>query len=247
MSSNNTMSLWEAHMWSNMSPEDDELRALFPTLADDKRKEAWVDRNRENIREGMKIFLAVHADEFAPGVSIDPSGSLFGRSQEYLNIPVYWDPATITWEHEGFVYSVPTPQHVAALHATRTWPTALAYIQAHHDSRTAVGPMVFNVPAVWHPDVCPHETHPDAPPGAPHDANAFPTWRDAQQASKGKGKVRYTLYGWRKDFDECLLDWRARQHYFSKHYDLKEVLDDDGRVVSSEHGMDRLLEGPARL
>jgi hypothetical protein len=176
-------------------------------------------------------------------VRVDPSGSLFEKCDVSFYVPIYWTPSTIRREHEGFVYTVSSPQHVAALHAFRDWEPAFAYLQAHCDSRVAVEPMVFHVSATWNPDVFPGDRHPDST-----DSVILPTWRAVAETDKGKGRVRYTLYGWRKRqaYGDA-YDWRARQRYFSEHYDLREVLDVEGRVVSSEHGTDFVQDGPARL
>ncbi|KAJ6588388.1 hypothetical protein B0H19DRAFT_1248057 [Mycena capillaripes] len=162
-------------------PTADELTALYPSFRADERKEAWIDDNRAKIKEAMTIFMAFHPDGliFPADVSIEPSGSLFVACEPSFYVPIFWNPSTIMREHEGFIYTVFTPGHVAALHAFRHWMPALAYFQAHYDSRMAPQPLVSHVPAIWYPDVFPFQTHPDEVPGAPYDPIAFPTWRDA--------------------------------------------------------------------
>jgi hypothetical protein len=252
-----SMGLWEAQYWCIRRPQEETLRALYPALSSEKKRlSAWVDDNRAKIREATTTFIAFHANKLyvpsfstqfsihpltpsPPGASINPSGSLFACSDTSSHLPIYWDPAVIILQHEGFTYTVSAPSHVAELHAFRDWPRAFEYLQAHCDSRETVKPMVFTVPAAWHPDVFAGETHPDAVPDAPHDAAAFPVWRDAKEASVGKGKIRYTLYGWRKRDAYTNGDtWRERQHYFAENYDLKEVLDTEGKVVGSERRTD---------
>ncbi|KAJ6588302.1 hypothetical protein B0H19DRAFT_1247987 [Mycena capillaripes] len=216
------MSFEEASAW--VCPESDYLSALYPTLTShEEQVQAWLADNRESVEEAVKVFMAneENFEDIPPeDVSRSPSGSLFTICTYAGYVPIYWDPPTIEHDHEGTMYIVTTPEHVAALHTIRDWPTALAYLQSHYDSRSAVPPLVFTVPDFWRPDVV------------------------IGERPKGKRKylVRYTLYLWHKhqEFDRQ-PDWIACQHYFSEHYDLKEVLDPEGReVLSSELGEDCL-------
>jgi hypothetical protein len=136
-------------------------------------------------------------------------------------VPVYWDPSIIIHDHEGTTYTVSSPQHIAVLHSMRDVPraTALEYLRAHADSRTPVEPIVFTVHDGWQADV----------------VGQWPA-----EALK-KNRVRYTMYDWRKHEEyHSQPDWIACQHYFSEQYDLKEVLDPEGNVLSSEVATDCL-------
>ncbi|KAJ6531288.1 hypothetical protein B0H19DRAFT_1273494 [Mycena capillaripes] len=198
------MSLWEAKYWCFGTPQEKTLRTQYPDLSEDERKMAWIDDNHEKIREGTTAFIAFHADKFQPSASVDPSGSFFFAQRHVLSpVGLLGPPPIIGFNHEGFAYIVTSPSHVAALHAFRDWAPALEYLQAHCDS-----------------------LHPAVQAGAAPDPVAFPTLRDAVEASGG---------------------WRKRQRYIAEHYDLKEVLDSEGNVVSSEQGTDILEEGPPRL
>ncbi|KAJ6588298.1 hypothetical protein B0H19DRAFT_1057516 [Mycena capillaripes] len=200
------MTVEEASAW--LCPDPNHLEAEYPTLAlHNKQVQAWLGDNQESIEKAVVIFL-VHDPCFkdVPSVSRTPSGSLFAMNRNMGYVQTYWDPPTIQCDHEGITYTVSTPEHVAALHTICDWPTALAYLQAHYDSRRAVKPLVFAVPDGWCADVV---------VGCP------------KNGSKNK------------EFD-CQPNWIACQHYFSEHYDLKEVLDPEGRVASSELGEDCL-------
>jgi hypothetical protein len=97
--------------------------------------------------------------------------------------------------------------------------TALEYLRAHADSRTPVKPIVFTVHDGWQADV----------------VGQWPA------EARKKNRVRYTLYDWRKHEEyHNYPDLIARRHYFSEQYDLKEVLDPEGNVVSSEVATDYL-------
>ncbi|KAJ7756928.1 hypothetical protein B0H16DRAFT_1537430 [Mycena metata] len=233
------MRLDEAVQWCMHRPEAEELRVLYPNRTTEvERQQAWVEDNRDKIRAAITVFLPNLSN-----ASVDPSGSFFGitdasRHNPFSYLPVYWDPPTITHKHEGFTYYVSTPQHVAALHTFRDWQPAFAYLQEHCDYRIAWRPKVYTVSEIWHPDVFPGMFHPDEVklypefirtrqlPDELHDAVLFPTMRDVKEAGKGKGKVRYTLFGWSKQLAIGACDWRAVQHYF------------EGHVVSVEHGTD---------
>jgi hypothetical protein len=136
---------------------------------------------------------------------------------------VYWDPSTIVHDHEGTTYTVSSPQHIAVLHSMRDVPraTALEYLRAHADSRAPVKPIVVTVRGGWQADV----------------VQAFSGQWPAE--TRKKNRVRYTLYDWRKH-DEYYSqpDLIACRHYYSEQYDLKEVLDPEGNVLSSEVATD---------
>ncbi|KAJ7672621.1 hypothetical protein DFH06DRAFT_1176959 [Mycena polygramma] len=171
--------------------------------------------NRQKIEEATTALLA--STQFPPGASVNSSGSFFECSEKSFNVLIYWNPTTITLDHDDFRYVVSEPQHVDAAHALRDWAAAVSYIHAHCDSRTAIQPLVITVRAVLLPD----------------EANG-----------QGKYTVRYTLHGSRKRHEYMYArayDWpailRARHRYLTDHYDLKEVLDADGKVISSELGI----------
>ncbi|KAJ7672619.1 hypothetical protein DFH06DRAFT_1320024 [Mycena polygramma] len=226
--SNPAMNYEEAIDW--VTPEVDKLASLYPAFASDEEQiDAWVSGNWETIKEAVRVYIAC-----APGfedlgpveMSFEPSGSLFGLCKHAGYVPVYWDPPTIQLDHEGSTYTVTTPRHVAALHALHDEATALAYLQKHHDSRTAVKPLVFLVHDGWRADV----------------VGSWPA-----DATK-KNMVRYTLYAWNKhqEYDKQ-PDWVACRRYFSEHYDMKEVVDPEGRVLSSELSSDCLERMVSRL
>jgi len=213
------MTVEEARAW--VCPDSDPLRAQYPTLAlHDERVQAWLRDNREIIEEALAVCIANDRGfNNAPPLSRTSSGSLFEICRRVGYVSVYWDPPIIRRNYEGTTYIVSTPEHVAALHTIRDWPTALAYLLAHYDSRKAVSPLVLIAHYRWRPDT------------------VVPWPRDAQR----KNMVRYTLYSWHKHQEYARQpDWIACQHYFSEHYDLKEVVDPEGRVVSSELGEDCL-------
>ncbi|KAJ6588297.1 hypothetical protein B0H19DRAFT_1057515 [Mycena capillaripes] len=206
----------EASVW--VCPAPHHLEAQYPALAlHDERVQTWLGDNQESIEKAVEVFL-VHDPCFkdVPSVSRIPSGSLFAKNRNMGYVQTYWNPPTIQCnhkgitytiqcDHKGITYTVSTPEHVAVLHTIRDWPTALAYLQAHYDSRRAMKPLVFTVPDSWCADV---------------------------------------VVGWPKNGSEnkefhCQPDWIACQHYFSEHYNLKEVVDPEGRVVSSE--LDRVV------
>ncbi|KAJ7625046.1 hypothetical protein DFH06DRAFT_1229687 [Mycena polygramma] len=241
------MGLWQAISWCMRRPEEETPRARYPTIATaDERQQAWVEDNRQKIEEATTALLAFHA-EFPPGASVNSSGSFFECSEKSFNVLIYWNPTTITLDHDDFRYVVSEPQHVDAAHALRDWAAAVSYIHAHCDSRTAIQPLVITVRAVLLPDVLPGCAHPDEGPSAPHDAATLrlPIIHDVKEANgQGKYTVRYTLHGSRKRHEYMYArayDWpailRARHRYLTDHYDLKEVLDADGKVISSELGI----------
>ncbi|KAJ7756957.1 hypothetical protein B0H16DRAFT_1537541, partial [Mycena metata] len=243
MVSTSGMSLTEAIEWVEQIPSrGDEVGP---------EQEAWLKDNDDIIQEAISVFRA----HFFPGLredtSIERSGSLFSRIYTEYTPLLYSDPPTIAYRHQGFTYIVSDPDHVVALHAMRDLPAAITYLQLHADSRVADSnkPVVFTVPALWHPDVFPGSSHPDERnlyqidnedvPAAIHNADTFPTMADVKKASdaQGLGTVRYTLYGLQKrNMCASRANWCAMQHYFTEHYDLKEVLDSEGNVLNSEHG-----------
>ncbi|KAJ7028731.1 hypothetical protein C8F04DRAFT_1237389 [Mycena alexandri] len=204
MESTSGMNITEAMEWvEKLPPQDEEL---------EPEQEAWLADNDDIIQEAISVYRA----HFFPGLpedtSTEHSGSLFSRTYCEYTPPLYSDPPTIAYRHRGFTYVVSDAEHVAALHAMRDLPAAITYLEAHADSRIADPdePLVFTVPALWHPDVFCGTSHPDERelhhigdddvPAALHDADAFPTYGDVKKASEaqGLGTVRYTLYGWRK-------------------------------------------------
>ncbi|KAJ7756960.1 hypothetical protein B0H16DRAFT_1885687 [Mycena metata] len=224
------MSITEAMKWVEKIPQDDEVGP---------EQEAWLKDNDNIIQEAISVYRAHVFPSFPEDTSTQHSGSLFSR--------IY-----IAYRHQGFTYIVSDAEHVAALHAFRNRPSAIVYLCAHAESRVADDPIVISVPALWHPDVFSGTSHPaertlhqvrvfDDVPAALHDAAAFPTFTDVEKANedRGMGMVRYTLHGWQKQNMYMSRDgWCAMQHYFTEHYDLKEVLDSEGNVLSSEHGVD---------
>ncbi|KAJ6588385.1 hypothetical protein B0H19DRAFT_1248055 [Mycena capillaripes] len=223
------MSLKEATEW--VGPEPNYLEALYPDLSShDERVQAWLEDNWEAIEEAVGVYIASpeFEDVDVPPASIgfDPSGSLFAECRHVGDVPVYWDPPTIEHDIDGYTYTVAAPQHVTTLHAFRDRAPALAYLQANYDSRTVVKPLVFVVHDGWHADV----------------VGQWP------KDGKLKNMVRYTLYAWHKHEEyNRQPDWIACRHYFSEHYDLKEVVDPEGRVVSSELSTDCLERMISRL
>ncbi|KAJ7756966.1 hypothetical protein B0H16DRAFT_1721434 [Mycena metata] len=197
-------------------------------------------------------------------------GSLFSHSTSYsCYLPVYWDPPKIQTRHEGFTYTVTNPFHVAPLHEFRdsglppfsfkelrqqrrarpSYIAAAAYLFANYDSRVAWAPLVMTVPEGWHPGVWRLNVHPEEREalrsGAVHDPVRFPVISDVTAAAHAAGKfetTRYTIFGWRKLEEEYGMYWRAHQRYIMEHFDLKEVLDAEDRVLSSEWAADYQIE-----
>ncbi|KAJ7194497.1 hypothetical protein B0H12DRAFT_1170527 [Mycena haematopus] len=172
----------------------------------------------------MVVYLAAKADEFPPGVTIDPTGSYFcACAPQQFYVPIYWNPTTISYEHEEFRYIVSTPMHVAALHSIPESDrgAVLAYLLAHFDKREPVEPMCLLVPDGWDPVAA----------GRP-----VPMWA----AFEGKSRTRYTLSDWRKmDAEKRSVEKHgiaAMQRYYEEHYDLKEVLDAQDQLVSTVRG-----------
>ncbi|KAJ7785798.1 hypothetical protein B0H16DRAFT_1875932 [Mycena metata] len=248
MEPTSSMSVLEAFDWYQKTSIVDQLEAITP------EQEAWLNENDDSIQEALSVlsYYAQTVSARPQNGSIEHSGSLFS-----------FDPPEILFRHQGFIYTVSNPQHVAVLHTIRDWNSALAYIRSHADSRVPDAPFVFTVPATWHPDVFPGASHPgerklydigprDPLPAALHDADAYPVFCDAKNASEaqGLGTVRYTLYGWQKRnaYISCQCDgWCTMQHYFAAHYDVKEILDSEGNVLSVESGVDHILQGLSRL
>ncbi|KAJ6480859.1 hypothetical protein C8R45DRAFT_1003922 [Mycena sanguinolenta] len=141
---------------------------------------------------------------------------------EQLPLPFYWNPTAIRYEHEGFVYIVATPEHVAALHAFRDLPAAIAYLQAHFDKREAEKPMHIEVPEGWDLAV---------------ESMRAPTW----EMLGSTPRTRYTLSDWRKRGEARALrkssGIAAMYRYGEENYDLKEVLDAQGNLLSCERGV----------
>ncbi|KAJ7233753.1 hypothetical protein C8J57DRAFT_1532065 [Mycena rebaudengoi] len=241
-----SMSLAEAIPWVypgryNRPEFNRSLQELYPDLPTDRaRMQAWVKVHESSIRAATSVFLAAHANDlyvipppaslsapnphslYSPsGITTDDLGSLFARCvPEQFHVPIYWNPPMIQYQHEEFVYDVSTPEHVAALHAIRDWPTALAYLLTHYDTRRPLDPVVCTVTDGWDP----------VAEGAPMPTEAF---------SQGKPKIRYTLVDWRKQRAAYVI-WEipAVQRYYEEHYDLKEVLDAEGNLVSCERAAD---------
>ncbi|KAJ6584592.1 hypothetical protein B0H19DRAFT_1058989 [Mycena capillaripes] len=108
---------------------------VYPTvyhpdlLADRRRMHAWAKANEATIREAMTVLIAARPARFPPGVSIDPTGSIFMECRPgEFPIPIYCNPTTIWHEHQEFLYTVSTPEHVAALHTIPDKAAVLAYI-----------------------------------------------------------------------------------------------------------------------
>ncbi|KAJ7686780.1 hypothetical protein B0H17DRAFT_1203993 [Mycena rosella] len=208
----------EAIPWVMMCPEDLELVDMYPglsTYAD--RQAAWIANNRDIIREATTVLVAADPDNFAAGATVDRTGSLFEACAAWFYAPLYWNPPTIHHKHEGFSYTVTAPAHVAALHAMPSWAAALPYLLAHYDARAAIEPVAFTLPVGATFAECVLKR---APPAGP------------------QGQVRYTLE-WRKLARFAALDdMYARSDFLAAHFDLKEMLDVEGRVMSSERGAD---------
>ncbi|KAJ6456065.1 hypothetical protein C8R45DRAFT_580592 [Mycena sanguinolenta] len=185
------------------------------------RIRAWAKENETSLREAMTVFFAARAERFPPGVTIDPTDSMFSFcSPLQFPLPFYWNPTATQYEHEGFVYTVTTPEHVAALHAFRDERAAIAYLQSHFDTREAEEPMRLEVPEGWEP---------------PTEGMSVPTWEMLQ----GRPRTRYTLSDWRKQreaFEALESGIAAMYRYGEENYDLKEMLDAQGNLVSCERG-----------
>ncbi|KAJ7506995.1 hypothetical protein B0H11DRAFT_1969754 [Mycena galericulata] len=220
------MSLEEAVRWIFGGPLDPEFRSTsmdpdIRAVAEQKRR-AWFDDNRATLREAMGVLIAARPDRFAPGATLDHTGSYFCKYEDSVT-PVYWNPAVVEHNHEGFWYYVSTPHRVAALHAISDEEPAVAYVLAHYDRRVPVEPLRLFVRRGW-------------------DAwNVRAAVVEASAHKEARPGVRYTLSDWRKL--RALYDMTMRgdglvavQRYYMAHYDLKEVLDEEGRVVSSERG-----------
>jgi hypothetical protein len=111
-------------------------------------------------------------------------------------------------------------------------------------------------PGTWHVDVFFGSRHPeealeydrsDNIPHHRHDAAAFPTMDDVKKSGEGMGKVRYTIFGRNRAAYRRADGWRAKNRYVGEHYDLKEILDPAGNVVSTEHGHCCIVDTMARL
>ncbi|KAJ7756978.1 hypothetical protein B0H16DRAFT_1537593 [Mycena metata] len=187
-----SMSIEEAFDWFGEIPQGEKLDALTP------EQEVWLNHNDGKIQEALGVLFTYYA---AAGMipsrplnsTTEHSGSLFSIPHSEYTPPLYSDPPTIVFSHQGSTYTVSDPQHVAALHSIRDWPAAIAYLQTHAESRVPNPPLVFTVPAIWHPDVFPGTAHPDElqlhgfnpedeVPAALHDAAAFPTIADISKA-----------------------------------------------------------------
>ncbi|KAJ7484602.1 hypothetical protein FB451DRAFT_87770 [Mycena latifolia] len=228
------MSFAEARRWVVGRPMDLELNEMYPDLTtEQQRRQAWVDENLDSIREAMTVLIAARPDQFEPGTTVDPTGSVFSGSSAW-DIPFYWNPTSIAHEHEGFIYTVSTPHHVAALHAIPDRDAALAYLYAHCDKRKPVRPKRMTVHTGWDP-------YNEPVASAPASVSL-------------EGRIRYTLSDWRKLHMAYRVhlargDILAAQRYYLAHYDLKEVpvLDAEGQVVSSEQGGEYVPEQVSRL
>ncbi|KAJ7161068.1 hypothetical protein C8R46DRAFT_359183 [Mycena filopes] len=260
------MTLEEARDWQERRGGSEELRTLYPTIKTDRdRHEAWTRDNSEKLKESMGIYFAAHPFLFPNGATVEPSGSLFSSSQTYSgSFNLYWDNQAIVHDHKGhdhkgLRYIISSPEKVAALHAFRDRDAATAYIFANADSLVPWRPRSITVPETWFPGVWPMARNPweaalhdglplnvvrenyDALPDELHDPVRFPLMSDVRKAAAAQGKdkqIRYTLSEWRTlEGFNTIQDWCARQHYYAEHFDLKEVLDAQGRIVSSERGV----------
>ncbi|KAJ6473630.1 hypothetical protein C8R47DRAFT_716842 [Mycena vitilis] len=237
-------------------PKSDILSALYPTLrAQHHRKEAWIADNNELFREAIARCIAAHPEDFPRGASVDPSGSIFSC---HVSDCYHCDPITILHRHQGFTYKM------LELWNRPVYVAAEAYILANYDAREAWKPITITVPEGWHPGVWPYQIHPDeqalhSPPGAKlfdrvseipaglHDPVRFPLMRDVRAAAKAAGKLeqtRYTIFGWRKmeEREQTCWDILAKQRYLVEHFDLKQVLDEEKRVLSTEWAPDYEIE-----
>ncbi|KAJ7910653.1 hypothetical protein B0H13DRAFT_600854 [Mycena leptocephala] len=221
------MSLTEASRLVRLGPRDPELRLeeLYPDLTTvERRRDAWLEDNGDSMKEAMTLFISARPEMFPPGTTLDPTGSIFYCSGPgSYDLPIYWNPATISYEHEAFVYIVSAPHHVAALHAIPNKDAAFAYLFKHWDKRRPVQPMWMTVHTGWDPE---NEPAGPIPESAPLE-----------------GRVRYTLSDWRKRRAvRNISDRLTSQRYYLVHYDLKEVLGAEGQVVSSERGEEYVSE-----
>ncbi|KAJ7161091.1 hypothetical protein C8R46DRAFT_1038254 [Mycena filopes] len=262
------MTLDEAKEWYRRGESVGLRRTLYPSLETDaERREAWIKEKREKIKESPEVYFAVYPFMFPKGASVEPSGSFFSQSQTYSGgFTLYWDKKLedMSRSHEGFTYTISSPEKLAAIHTFRDWDAVNAYILANADSRVPLQPQKprsLTVPETWFPGVWPMARSPwemalhdglplnvprenyDALPDELHDPVRFPLLSDVRKAAVAQGKdkkIRYTLSTLPKQ--EALKrngDWRDRQHFFAEHFDLKEVLDAKGRVLSSESGGDQ--------
>ncbi|KAF8183777.1 hypothetical protein K438DRAFT_1130309 [Mycena galopus ATCC 62051] len=146
------MSLEDAIRWAVMGSRRVNLEDMYPGLpTDTERKQAWVDDNRDSIREAMTVLMVAWPDDFPSGASLDSTGSMFEMSMQNFFIPVYWKPAAIQVEYEAFEYAVSTPHHVDALYAMHDKDTAFEYLQTHYDARAPVHPRQLIVHPGWDP------------------------------------------------------------------------------------------------
>ncbi|KAJ7028734.1 hypothetical protein C8F04DRAFT_1118517 [Mycena alexandri] len=221
-------------------PSASKLESMCPNVTDHYAREAaWMDENTDEMKEAVMALITCRPDNLyvardddslispltlrrtpsEPGANVEEIGSFFFATHSGMRVPIYWNPTSIVRRHQGFVYTVTSPKHVAALHAFRDWDSALAYLLANYaNTREALKPTVYTVPVGFGLD---------------------------DPLSKLVGvegpRIRYTLFGWQKQ-DEV---WRTNGfyghlRYYFEHYDLKEELDAEGRVVSRERGMSRL-------
>ncbi|KAF8183776.1 hypothetical protein K438DRAFT_2020522 [Mycena galopus ATCC 62051] len=219
------MSVTDAVRWAIVGPLDPTLRLedkypQHPTT--ETRNEAWIDDNRDSILEAMTVLIATRPDRFEPGATVYPTSTFSLNREVYFNsVPIYYNPSVIEVEHEAFSYTVSTPDTVAALHAIPDKEGALAYLEAHYDKRQPVSPRRLIVPPDWYP-------------GKPLTFVHRPLDSPPQSL---EGKIRYTLFDWRKHrVYRTAFDMHAIHCYYVEHYDLKEILDAEGNAVSSEQG-----------
>ncbi|KAJ6510371.1 hypothetical protein C8R45DRAFT_1088548 [Mycena sanguinolenta] len=226
-----TMSIEEALPWvypTAILPDN----ALDPKDQDREYRErirVWAKDNEASLREAMTVFFAARAEHFPPGVTIDPTGSMFCLcSPLQFPLPFYWNPTAIRYEHEGFVYTVKTPEHVAALHAFHDWHAAMVYLQGHFDKCEAEKPMLLEVPEGW---------------------DSEDVSMEAWETLQDRPWTRYTLYDWRKQREARALrnsgGIAAVYRYSEQNYDLKEGLDAQGNLLSCERGT--VYSFPVRL
>jgi hypothetical protein len=129
---------------------------------------------------------------------------------------------------------VTTPEKVEKLHAFRDGSAALEYLleEGHYDKREPVRPMHITVPDGWDDTAI-------AAAGTPMPPLAW---------CEGKMQTRYTLTDWRKrQVVMTMLEMQgitAVQKYYETNYDLKEVLDKDDNLVSSERGKEYVAQSP---
>ncbi|KAJ7756958.1 hypothetical protein B0H16DRAFT_1721429 [Mycena metata] len=204
----------------------DSLCESYPELETEKaRRKAWNDDNLALAKEAMTVYMTTYPEQLCSNLA---------RHQRRA----FWLLLQL--------------QHKEPRQQTRARPSyiaAKAYLLANYDSRVPWAPYVMTVPAGWHPGVWYLEMHPeewaDLHSGAVHDPVRFPLLSEVTAAAHAAGRyetTRYTVFGWRKLEEERTYNWQASQRYVMEYFDLKEVLDAEGRVVSSEWAADYQIE-----